>query len=47
MTAEAIALLVAIALPIASLLVVGALVVDIRSLERTRDELIELRITGK
>lgn len=47
MTAEAIALLVAIALPIISLIVVAALVVGIRSLERTRDELIELRITGK
>lgn len=47
MTAEAITLLVAIAIPIVTLLVLGALVVDIRSLERARDELIELRITGR
>lgn len=41
MTAEAFALLVAIAVPIVTLVAVVGLIAGITALERTRDELIE------
>ena len=44
MTAEAFALLVAIGLPVVGLLAVVGLIAGLRSLERSRDELIELGI---
>jgi hypothetical protein len=47
MTTDAFALLVAIAVPIIALLAVRGLIVDIRALERSRDELIELGITRR
>jgi len=47
MTAEALAVLVAIAAPIVTLAALVGLIGGIRELERSRDELIELGVTGR
>ena len=47
MTAEALAVLAAIAVPIVSLLAILGLSRRVGDLERSRDELVELRVQGK
>lgn len=46
MTVETLALLVAIAVPIAGLITLVGLIASVREMERSRDELIELRVSG-
>ncbi|HEY8807932.1 MAG TPA: hypothetical protein VIN70_10160 [Candidatus Limnocylindria bacterium] len=47
MTAEAFALLIAAVVPVITLAALVGLIVGVRDLERSRDELIELGTSGK
>ena len=47
MTAEALAVLAAIAVPIVTLLAIAGLIRRVGELEDSRDELVELRVQGR
>ncbi|HEY8758775.1 MAG TPA: hypothetical protein VIN74_09785 [Candidatus Limnocylindria bacterium] len=47
MSADALALVIALALPLVTLAAVAGLIVGVGELERSRDELIELGIPGR
>jgi len=47
MTAEALAYLVAIGLPIMTLALLARLILDVRGLERSRDEVVELAVSPR